>query len=224
MSLLLTPISLIVPEVIIIVDYQMGNLGSIQNMLRKAGAETMISRDLRQIASAEALILPGVGRFDRAMEHLDQMKLRPALEEAVLDRKIPTLGICLGMQLMTDHSEEGDVDGLGWFRGRVKKFEPKPELKLPVPHMGWNDFVETQPDPLLNGLTADDTRFYFVHSYAVTLENPLEALALTDYGGRFVSVLGRENIRGVQFHPEKSHRFGLALLKNFVDELSRVTI
>jgi glutamine amidotransferase len=201
---------------VVIVDYRMGNLGSIQNMLRKAGTESEITSDPRRFLQADHLILPGVGRFDRAMQNLREMNLIPGLEEAVLEKKIPTLGICLGMQIMTEGSEEGGETGLGWFPGLVKKFRPDPERKLTVPHMGWNDLQVQKPHFLLSGLE-QDSRFYFVHSYYVHLKNRGEILAETDYALPFVSALGRDHILGTQFHPEKSHRFGLSLLKNFVN-------
>ncbi|MBX2989422.1 MAG: imidazole glycerol phosphate synthase subunit HisH [Bdellovibrionaceae bacterium] len=199
----------------LIVDYKMGNLGSIKNMLRKIGEDVEITSDPIRVARAERLILPGVGRFDRAMENLRQLELRPALEAAVFGRLVPTLGICLGMQLMTRRSEEGDVEGLSWMPGDVKRFRFPSDEKLTVPHMGWNDLKVKNDSPLFRGLEGD-SRFYFVHSYYVSIDDPAQISAETEYGHSFVSAFRRGNLQGVQFHPEKSHRFGQALLRNFI--------
>lgn len=199
----------------VIVDYRMGNLGSIQNMLRKIGVEATLTSNPDVIAKADTLLLPGVGHFDRAMQNIAEMKLRPALEEAVLERKIPTLGICLGMQIMTHKSEEARVPGLGWIEGEVRKFQFDPSLKLPIPHMGWNNVKPQGASGLFEGLTEEEARFYFVHSYYITLKNRAEIQGETEYGVPIVSSFKKENLQGVQFHPEKSHRYGMTLLKNF---------
>lgn len=199
----------------VIVDYRMGNLGSIQNMLRKIGVEATLTSDPELIANAKILLLPGVGHFDRAMQNIREMNLQPALNEAVMKRKIPTLGICLGMQIMTEKSEEGQTPGLGWIEGEVKKFHFDPSLKLPIPHMGWNNVKPEGTGHLFEGLTEEEARFYFVHSYYVTLKNRAEIQGETEYGVPLVSSFKKENMQGVQFHPEKSHRYGMTLLKNF---------
>lgn len=200
---------------ITIVNYGMGNLGSIANMLKKIGAEASISSDPTVIAKAEKLILPGVGAFDHGMASLAQCGLLPALNESVLQRKVPIMGLCLGMQLLGSTSEEGKAAGLGWIDAETVKFRFGPEQKnMKVPHMGWNRVqIVDRPSPFKGMLPA--TRFYFVHSYHMVCANPADVLTMTDYGINFVSGVMRENIIGVQFHPEKSHRFGMELFRNF---------
>ena len=200
---------------ITIVDYAMGNLGSIRNMLRKVGASSEITCDPSLIASAEKLILPGVGAFDSGMRNLRETGLIPLLSRRILEDRVPVLGICLGMQLMTEMSEEGEEKGLSWVPGRVVRFKPS-DRTLKVPHMGWNRVERNRPDPLLDELP-DDSRFYFVHSYFVSCADTSDVLLTSRYGERFDSAYQRANIRGVQFHPEKSHRFGLRLLQNFAE-------
>lgn len=198
---------------IVIVDYGMGNLASIANMLKKAGTAAVISSDAGAIAEAEKLILPGVGAFDTGMKNLNERKLIEPLTRAVTERGTPTIGLCLGMQLMTRRSAEGALPGLGWFDAETVRFGfDDPSIK--VPHMGWNTMRFTRPSPLSHGLE-DDARFYFVHSYYVRCERPDDVLGISEYGFEFASSIARGNLMGVQFHPEKSHRFGLGLLKNF---------
>lgn len=197
---------------ITIVDYGMGNLGSIRNMFKRIGVEARVTSDLSEIADAEKLMLPGVGAFDSAMQAINGSGLRDLLERKVLAEKTPVLGVCLGMQILTDGSEEGKEQGLGWIPGRATRFDPAKGLK--VPHMGWNLTRPEGESPLHKGLD-EDSRFYFVHSYRVAVENPEHALFTTVYGDRFDSGIHRNNIYGVQFHPEKSHKFGMTLLKNF---------
>jgi glutamine amidotransferase len=197
---------------ITIVDYGMGNLGSIQNMFRRIGAASEISSDLKHIGQAKKIMLPGVGAFDSAMERINQSGLREVLDKKALVDRVPVLGICLGMQLLTRSSEEGKIAGLGWVNAETRRFPSIPNLK--VPHMGWNLVHKTRPNPLTDGL-ADDARFYFVHSYYVSTDNPDDSLLETEYGIKFDSVLNSGNIYGAQFHPEKSHKFGMTLLSNF---------
>lgn len=204
---------------ITIVDYDAGNAGSVVNICRKAGGETQVSSDPEAIAEARKLILPGVGHFGRAMKRLTSRGIAAALEEAVLRRKTPILGICLGMQLLTAHSEEGDSRGLGFVPGRTTRFRLDPGSDLKVPHMGWNS-VEIARADLLTGRLPEAPRFYFVHSYFVSCEREEDVLMRTTHGVKFVSALQRDNIRGTQFHPEKSHKFGLALIRNFVESIS----
>jgi len=199
---------------IVIVDYDAGNIGSVANICKKAGGKAVISADPDVIASAGKLILPGVGHFGRAMERLNASGIRAALD-AAKERGAPILGICLGMQLLTRHSEEGDADGLGWIDARARRFDLPAPLK--VPHMGWNDVVFTRPDVLTQGL--EDPRFYFVHSYVVQSDDESAVLGRTDYGGPFVSVVQRDNVWGFQCHPEKSHKFGLNVMRNFIDKV-----
>ena len=201
---------------ITIVDYGVGNLGSIPNMLSRLGASAEITSAPEQIERAEQIILPGVGAFDAGMRSLVERGLLEVLRRRVLDDRVLTLGLCLGMELLFDSSEEGELPGLGWIRGRVVRFRfDKDDQAHRVPHMGW-DTVETQrPSPILAGL-ADEPRFYFAHSYHGVCDDKSDVVGTTEYGYRFPSVVQRGNLFGAQFHPEKSHRFGLKLLENFV--------
>jgi len=201
---------------IVIIDYKLGNLGSIQNMLKRIGAASVISGDPVEINRAQKIILPGVGSFDAGMQAIEDSGLRPLLRELVVRKKIPTLGVCLGMQLLTRGSEEGKSAGLGWVGASTVVFNfdsmtPSPK----VPHMGWNSTVKTKADPLFSEL--DKARFYFVHSYYVKCDDQDHVIAKTEYGFEFVSAFRFGNIWGTQFHPEKSHRFGMQLLKNFAE-------
>jgi len=198
---------------IVIVDYGLGNLRSIANMLKKSGSDSVISGEPGVINSATKLILPGVGAFDTAMEELESRGLKEVLNKKVLQEKSPVLGICLGMQLLTDGSEEGAKPGLGWIRGKARRFPRSVELK--VPHMRWNTVRPVQQHPLSQGLD-DASRFYFVHSYYVTVDSQNHSLLKTDYGVSFDAGIARDNIMGVQFHPERSHKFGRLLLTNFI--------
>ena len=197
---------------ITIVDYGMGNLGSIQNMFRRAGVTAHISGDPAVVSEAKKILLPGVGAFDTAMQRINDSGLRPVLDRKALEEKVPILGICLGMQLITRSSEEGGLPGLGWIAALTRRFPAS--LGLKVPHMGWNVVTPVRNSPLLEGLS-EESRFYFVHSYRVDVENPEDSLLKTTYGVTFDAAVNRGNIYGAQFHPEKSHRFGLRLLKNF---------
>jgi len=204
---------------IVIVDYGVGNLGSIINMLKKAGARTMASSDPTVLEQAEKLILPGVGAFDAGMNKLNERGLVPLLNHLALEKKVPFLGLCLGLQLMTKRSEEGQAPGLGWLDAEAVRFNfGTDQTHLKVPHMGWNTIEICRPSLLLSNLEPD-SRFYFVHSYYVRSRDREAVLAETDYGGRFPSILGRGNIMGAQFHPEKSHKYGMRLLKNFAEVL-----
>jgi glutamine amidotransferase len=195
-----------------IVDYGMGNLGSVQNMLSRIWVESTITADPLAIEKAERLVLPGVGAFDAAMERLEDLGLKALLNHLVLDRRVPVLGICLGMQLMLEGSEEGSRSGFGWIPGRVCRLSPPQGSGLKVPHMGWNRIQRTKAGE--TRLPAEDARerFYFVHAYAAHCREPEHVLAQTEYGGCFDSVVGRDHILGCQFHPEKSHVFGMRLL------------
>ncbi len=198
---------------IAIVDYGMGNLGSIQNMLKRIGAQATITKDPAKIGAADKIILPGVGAFDSAMENLNKLGLTPVLNDLVLEKKKPVLGICLGMQLMTKRSDEGHTPGLGWLDAETVRFENGP---LRVPHMGWNTVDVKRADPLFKDMY-EEPRFYFVHSYYVKCADESDILTSTRYGIDFCSSFARGNIRGVQYHPEKSHKFGMLLLKNFAE-------
>jgi glutamine amidotransferase len=203
---------------IIIVDYGVGNLASIRNMFKKIGTDAVISSKKEDILAADKLILPGVGAFDTCAGKLQESGLLEVLEEKVIKQKIPVLGVCVGMQLLTEGSEEGKLPGLGWIKGRIIKFKKE---KLPasfkIPHMGWRE-VKLSKDSRLFSELGDQPRFYFVHSYHPELENPDDALVTADYGYSFVAGMEHDNIMGVQFHPEKSHKFGMKLLENFVNK------
>lgn len=198
---------------LVIVDYKMGNLGSVQNMLKKIGVQSVVSSDPEEISKATKLLLPGVGNFDRAMDNLHALNLIPILNKKVLIEKTPILGICLGMQLMTKHSEEGNVQGLGWVNAKAVKFDDFKDTGLKVPHMGWNSTFFVNNHPL--GKNLEESRFYFVHSYKVICEDQKNVLVTSSYGAEFHSGIVADNVVGVQFHPEKSHRFGMQLLENF---------
>lgn len=200
---------------ITIIDYKMGNVGSIQNMFKKVGAESIITSDIEIIKSAQKLILPGVGSFDNGMKNLVNLGLVDVLNEKVLEEKTPILGICLGMQLMTNESEEGQEKGLSWIKASTIKFKfPIEHSKLRIPHMGWN-LVNIKKDSKLLSELPKDPRYYFVHSYHVVCQSEDDILTTTNYNYEFTSSFQKENIFGVQFHPEKSHKYGIRLMKNF---------
>lgn len=196
---------------ITIVNYGMGNLGSVLNMLKRVGVSAKITDNLKEIEKAEKILLPGVGAFDAAMERLTNTELRKILDYKAKGEKVPVLGICLGMQLLTNGSEEGQLPGLGWIPSYTYRF-PASELK--VPHMGWN-LVQKNGDSPLTESFEEDYRFYFVHSYYVKTEDEKKSILQTTYGLTFDSAIQKDNIFGAQFHPEKSHRFGMQLFKNF---------
>lgn len=201
---------------ITIVDYGVGNLASIQNMLKKVGSSALITSREEDILAADRLILPGVGAFDTCVEKLQASGLLDSINRKVLQEKVPVLGVCVGLQLLMEGSEEGQLPGLGWIGGRVIRFRPeKMASGLKIPHMGWTDVKASKP----SGLFADmyeSPRFYFVHSYHVQLNDPGDGLVEAVYGYPFTAGVERGNIMGVQFHPEKSHKFGMRLLENFV--------
>jgi len=200
---------------IIIVDYGMGNLGSMVNMFKRIGVPARVESDTETIRRAEKLVLPGVGSFDAAMQRINNLPgLRVALDERVLVQKVPVLGVCLGMQLLTNASEEGVLPGLGWIPGGARRFPRLAGLK--VPHMGWN-IARPAASSRLTAEIGPEPRYYFVHSYYVHVDDPAYALMRSHYGVDFDSAIGRNNIYGVQFHPEKSHHFGMQILKNFAE-------
>jgi imidazole glycerol-phosphate synthase subunit HisH len=201
---------------IVIIDYGVGNLGSIANMLKKVGARAAISADAEVIGGAEKLILPGVGAFDNGMENLHGRGLVEVLNRRVLQDRTPILGLCLGMQLFSQKSEEGNQAGLGWLDAVTVRFNAGREQSLKIPHMGWNYIQVRQAAPLLADLP-DNRRFYFVHSYHLVSADERDVLACTAYGYEFPSIVQKDNIIGAQFHPEKSHKFGMQLLKNYAE-------
>lgn len=199
---------------ITIVDYGMGNLRSVQKAFERVGVQVKITGIADEILSSDKIVLPGVGHFEKGVSNLKERGLFKALNEAVLTKKIPIIGICLGMQLMTEFSEEGNCKGFGWIKGKTQKFRFKGN-GLKIPHMGWNNLIITRTDSLYDGITSDNF-FYFVHSYYVSCDEENNILAETNYSNNFVSSFQKGNIFGCQFHPEKSHDAGLKVLSNFV--------
>lgn len=204
------------PARIVILDYGTGNLNSIKRMLDRIRVDSAISSIACDVTHADKLILPGVGHFDTAMRNLRELGLIDALHEAVLVRSIPVLGICLGMQIMARESEEGTSRGLGWLDARNTRLSPEVGSRFKVPHMGWNGIAIKKDSTLMNGIDVS-SEFYFAHSFHLRLDDPADVLAETEYGTSFASAIERENIFGVQFHPEKSHDAGARLLRNFAE-------
>lgn len=198
-----------------IVNYNMGNLGSVKKKIERIGHRTVIGSHANSLKHADKLILPGVGHFAKATKELKQLGLWNFLNEEVLIKNRPILGICLGMQLMTKFSEEGNAEGFGWFDASVVRFNIKDTLKFKVPHMGWNTINIMKSSAIMDGLPLNP-EFYFVHAYHAVSNNPDEILATTTYDYDFVSAFEKENIFGLQFHPEKSHDKGEKLLANFL--------
>jgi len=197
-----------------IIDYGVGNLAAIRNMIKKIGGEAIITSSPKDVTKCDRIILPGVGSFDYAVTEIENRGYREVLDKVALYEKKPILGICLGMQLLLEGSEEGSLAGLGWIKGRVEML--RTQVPLPIPHMGWNNVILKCNNALTHNIDHTD-KFYFVHSYCACPTNEENVLFETDYGGRFVSGISKDNIYGVQFHPEKSHRYGMKLLKNFID-------
>jgi glutamine amidotransferase len=196
-----------------IINYNLGNPKSIKNMLSYLGIDAVISDDLNTLKSADRLILPGVGHFVHGMNQLNNLGFTDVIKEHALTHQKSILGICLGMQLLTNFSEEGDVEGLSLINAQTKKFQLQ-DQSLKIPHMGWNEVSWQKESPILNGLS-EKLRYYFVHSYFVECNNQNDVLGATHYGQDFVSAFQHDNIIGMQFHPEKSHQFGMELLQNF---------
>lgn len=217
---------------IVIVGYGLGNISAFANIYKQLGVPLKVANTRDDLKGAEKIILPGVGAFDWAMSLLNESGMRPVLEDLVMDKKVPVLGVCVGMQILAERSDEGELDGLGWIRGEVKKFRScqlsavgcRPSAiysapdrdRLPLPHMGWNDVVPRGEEGLFKGIERD-SRFYFLHSYYFEPENSENVMAVTDYGEEFTSGVRSGNVYGVQFHPEKSHGWGIQLLKNFAE-------
>lgn len=199
-----------------VINYGTGNINSVTRRLTQMGASVCVCESPREIGEVDKLVLPGVGHFGRAMERLKASKMLDALNEYVLDRQVPVLGICLGMQLMAKWSEEGDCAGLGWLDAKVVRFQLNKISGLKIPHMGWNQ-VRFTKECGLSGSIKDDCELYFIHSYHWESQDPSHVLGLTQYGETtFPSVVGSGHILGMQFHPEKSHDCGEALLKEFL--------
>lgn len=199
---------------IVVIDYGMGNIRSVVNKIRKAGHKAIVSYETSVIENADKLILPGVGHFRNGMKSLKERDLLDVLKEKVLRQKTPILGICLGMQLFTKKSEEGNTEGLGWLDAETVKFTLS-DIKHKVPHMGWNSIRQRKESSLLTDIQ-NNKHFYFVHSFHVKCHDELDVLTTTIYGYEFVSSIQKENIFGTQFHPEKSHEWGEKLLNNFL--------
>lgn len=197
-----------------IINYGLGNLTSIQNMCKRLGIEAAITADPDAIRKASKLLLPGVGHFKKGMENLHNSGLKTVLDDLVLKQNKPILGICLGAQLMTKHSEEGDVDGLGWVDANTVRFDQSKDGTMKVPHMGWSEINTTGANPLWSNLPAEP-RFYFVHTYHFLFTDKSEISATCRHSYDFVCAFQKNNIYGTQFHPEKSHKFGMKVLENF---------
>lgn len=203
-------------HIISIVDYGVCNLGSIRNMLRKLGIESELASTPDALSRAKKIILPGVGAFDHGVTALQERGLIAPLRAKVMGEKIPILGICLGMQLLGNASEEGGLKGLDFISANCVRFRFPKESVLRVPHMGWNEIMPRRRDRLLEGLDAG-ARFYFTHSYHMVCQRQSDVLASAVHGVEFTAVVHSENVMGVQFHPEKSHRFGMTMLRNFCE-------
>jgi imidazole glycerol-phosphate synthase subunit HisH len=202
---------------ITIIDYKMGNLGSIKNMFKYLGIESKIESDPDKIINASKILLPGVGSFKKAMANLDKGGFLPILEKKIINEKTPIMGICLGMQLLFETSEEGNCNGLGFIKGDVVRFNFNDEnRKFNIPHMGWN-IVKMKKDSLLSQNMYNENKFYFVHSYHAQCKDNEDVLMSTNYGYEFVSGIEKDNIFGFQFHPEKSHKYGKKLFENFIN-------
>jgi glutamine amidotransferase len=199
-----------------IAAYGLGNIKSIQNIISKLGVCSELVTNPNKLRAANKIILPGVGNFDAGIKQLHDGAWADELNEAVIVRKVPILGICLGMQMMCRSSEEGRLPGLGWIDAEVQLIKRDHNPSLKVPHMGWNTISIKKHNALLNSEHLLESRFYFVHSYHAVCENSSDVIATTNYGGELTVAFNRENIYGVQFHPEKSHRFGIDLFRNFL--------
>ncbi len=200
---------------ITIIDYGLGNIRAFYTVFEHLKEDVRIASCVGDLESADKLILPGVGAFDYAMTRLNESGMRGVLEKKVLHEKVPVLGVCVGMQMLAHSSDEGELPGLGWIDGRVKRFDPATiPFKTRFPHMGWNTVIPDAASPLMKDIQAD-SRFYFLHSYYFENSIPGNRIATTTYGSEFCSAVQHENIFGVQFHPEKSHSNGVKLLHNF---------
>lgn len=200
-----------------IVDYGLGNVQAFLNMFKRLGIAASRARDPGELQDASKIILPGVGAFDHAMRLLEESGMRNILDDLVLGKKVPVLGVCVGMQIMAEGSDEGVLSGLGWVPARVRALAENPEAAgLPLPHMGWNDVSISRDVPLLRDFE-DSPRFYFLHSYYFDCRDPAHVAATAFYGFDFACIVSAGNIHGVQCHPEKSHQFGARLLRNFAE-------
>ena len=200
---------------ITIIDYGVGNIFAFQNVYKRLDIPTKIAKSSEDLKGAQKLILPGVGSFDYAMNRLNYSGMRDKLDELVLEKKIPVIGICVGMQMMGNRSDEGNEEGLKWIDGEILKFDEKLiQHRTKLPHMGWNDIVPVNDHSLFKGLERDAI-FYFLHSFYFKCKNPTDTIAISEYGIPFSSAVNKDHIFGIQFHPEKSHHYGERLLHNF---------
>lgn len=204
------------PEVSI-VDYGLGNIQAFLHIYNRLNIPAAVATTADEVSAARRLILPGVGAFDWAMSRLSGSGMRAALDEAVLGAKRPVLGVCVGMQMMARGSEEGKLPGLGWIDAHVRRFDDQALAGMPLPHMGWNDVRPASQDGLFKGMEAP--RYYFLHSFYFASNDPSDVLATSSYGGEFAAAVRRDNVYGTQFHPEKSHRWGVQLLRNFAESV-----
>lgn len=200
---------------ITLIDYGVGNIFAFQNVYKRLDIPTKIAKTHEDLSDAKKLILPGVGSFDYAMGQLNASGMREKLDELVLEKKIPVIGICVGMQMMSNRSDEGKLEGLKWIDSEILKFdESLIQQRTKLPHMGWNDVDPINNHPLFIGLEKEAI-FYFLHSFYFKCNNPTHSIAVSDYGLSFSSAVNKDNIYGIQFHPEKSHEYGEKLLHNF---------
>jgi glutamine amidotransferase len=200
---------------ITLIDYGVGNIFAFQNVYKRLDIATRIAKTHEDLTGAKKLILPGVGSFDYAMNQLNASGMREKLDELVIEKKVPVIGICVGMQMMGNRSDEGSLEGLKWIDAEILKFDQSLiQQRTKLPHMGWNDVTPISNHPLFSGLEKE-TIFYFLHSYYFKCNNPKESIAVSDYGISFTSAVNRDNVFGIQFHPEKSHQYGEKLLHNF---------
>ena len=201
---------------ITLLDYGLGNVAAFVNIYKRLNLPVAVAATADQLAGAEKIILPGVGSFDWAMTRLEESGMRACLDDLVMIKNKPVLGVCVGMQMMAKRSEEGQLPGLGWIDAEVKRFDESGFTeRTHLPHMGWNDVSPRDDRCLFKGMAAP--RFYFLHSYYFAPANASDVLGVTDYGGNFASAARSGNVYGTQFHPEKSHQWGIALLKNFAE-------
>lgn len=198
-----------------IIDYGVGNIKAFVNLYKRLGVEIDVATNYKSLTNASKLILPGVGHFDYAMNKFNESGMIDKVNDLVMNKKIPVLGICVGMQIMANSSDEGSKKGLGWINAHVKKINIK-NNNYRLPHMGWNNIIINKNDDILKNLD-NNSRFYFLHSYYFNCTNENNIVAFSNYGSNFPSIVRQENIIGIQCHPEKSHEFGEQILKNFFD-------
>jgi glutamine amidotransferase len=202
---------------ITLIDYGVGNIFAFQNVYKRLNIPTRIARTSQDLVDVQKLILPGVGSFDYAMSQLNASGMREKLDELVIERKVPVIGICVGMQMMGNRSDEGKLEGLKWIDSEILKFDEKLiQQRAKLPHMGWNDVMPVNNHPLFRGLEKDAI-FYFLHSFYFKCNNLTDSIAFSEYGISFSSAVNRDNVYGIQFHPEKSHHYGEKLLHNFAN-------